>query len=847
MAAGIAKFDKLLKKLILHTHEISEISGLSVTSAMYFKGEITSNFDSSLIVGLTNGWVYTINNISGVEDTATGQTFNNKEEIAWNGTNWTILGSNISQSKIVYVGKHGSDVNTGDRASSAMATIQAAYNYAVLQTPAEGSYWNIIILDGGEYTENLTFTNGYINVFGPNSKITGTHSISGAKTNFVIDHLKLTGTTGLDFSSGDLKLFTNKIEVFAGVTNGIVNSGTGTLFLSSKDISLPSNLTGGGIINSSTGKTIIEIDNANVNLNSPLINASAGSIFGNVKRITESASGTGIKLTGSAAAYLNIQYNAATAAYNCADTSVLYYRYLYFTGTETFTGTTLRLSGPEHNNRYDLQGGTTGEFYHLIQNEHDLVEQLNDDIIWVWDTGANDDIGNAIAASSPGDKIYVLPGNYTETTNWFKDGLDIFLFRGASITATTKLIYQEDYTDYDVSVRGYGDFSINTNLVEMYNDGGGSIYFQCNDITYTGVSAINLFTCESFGDVNILFSNGSGKGLANINGVANNAEIKFNSFTGADINTINCVGVSSDFIIEGNIILSTNHTALIASSCDGNGVFIGNIQATAGTCISVSGSGNRYFTSNGSLSGNASLTTNVINIDGSNIFYTHNGIIENGILRGNFSSGTYGHVTINGNMYNVSTLMIQLGTDLHLSNMMINGNCFNYTSEVGGSSTGKIIINGNVNFSSSGVIYGITHIVGHCSGSAIDIHGTLMLSSGNHKADVSADALLKVNDGGKLILDNFNIENEGTGAGTFCIQGTGAGASNLVIIGDNSLVVDGSVSNSLEIENGHTMTVENRGTIWSNKDKLLTGTGAYNELLVGAGSFIANTNISKLY
>ena len=72
-------------------------SGGAGTDAQIYKGAITADFDSSTIAGLDTGWTYTINNPAGVTDSNTGQSFQNKDEITWNGTDWTIVGQDDDQ------------------------------------------------------------------------------------------------------------------------------------------------------------------------------------------------------------------------------------------------------------------------------------------------------------------------------------------------------------------------------------------------------------------------------------------------------------------------------------------------------------------------------------------------------------------------------------------------------------------------------------------------------------------------------------------------------------------------------------------------------------------------------
>jgi len=71
----------------------------SLTNSMIFKGSITLNSDFPTSAAVDNGWTYTIT--ADVTDndgskTNTGQSFQTDDEITWNGSNWTILGMEVS-------------------------------------------------------------------------------------------------------------------------------------------------------------------------------------------------------------------------------------------------------------------------------------------------------------------------------------------------------------------------------------------------------------------------------------------------------------------------------------------------------------------------------------------------------------------------------------------------------------------------------------------------------------------------------------------------------------------------------------------------------------------------------
>ena len=72
----------------------------TITSPFLFKGEIAANTDFPLVAAVQTGWLYTITadvtDNAGVTYTNSGQVFLAGQEIAWNGTNWTVVGDALT-------------------------------------------------------------------------------------------------------------------------------------------------------------------------------------------------------------------------------------------------------------------------------------------------------------------------------------------------------------------------------------------------------------------------------------------------------------------------------------------------------------------------------------------------------------------------------------------------------------------------------------------------------------------------------------------------------------------------------------------------------------------------------
>lgn len=105
----------------------------------------------------------------------------------------------LVESNAVYVSKAGSDSNTGLNISQAKLTIGAAITAAGTLSPGPSSRVQVRIVDGGEYTENIT-TSQYIDVLGPSAEIVGKVTVGTASrvcllnvTNSGDDAVEVTG------------------------------------------------------------------------------------------------------------------------------------------------------------------------------------------------------------------------------------------------------------------------------------------------------------------------------------------------------------------------------------------------------------------------------------------------------------------------------------------------------------------------------------------------------------------------------------------------------------------------------------------------------------------------------
>lgn len=85
--------------------------------------------------------------------------------------NYTVL---PNQQQILYVGKHGNDLNSGLNIEQAVLTFGQALILANALVPSPNNQVTVICLDSGIYQESITIPSSYIHIFAPNAIIQGT-------------------------------------------------------------------------------------------------------------------------------------------------------------------------------------------------------------------------------------------------------------------------------------------------------------------------------------------------------------------------------------------------------------------------------------------------------------------------------------------------------------------------------------------------------------------------------------------------------------------------------------------------------------------------------------------------
>ncbi len=192
----------------------------------------------------------------------------------------------VPQENIYYVGKHGSDSNTGTSVGAAVLTIGQALTLANGQTPGPSNGFVIYITDGGVYAENPA-VGAYITLFGPGAVIMGNVTCAGNAGVIVLLVLATSGVAFTKTTDSGTALFRTSYCRASGSADGIVVD-NGELIC---DIATLNTANGDAITNS----------------------GSASHIHGTISKVAVSGSGIGIVSTG-ASAELSLYISEITGA-----------------------------------------------------------------------------------------------------------------------------------------------------------------------------------------------------------------------------------------------------------------------------------------------------------------------------------------------------------------------------------------------------------------------------------------------------------------------------------------------------------------------------------------------------
>jgi len=139
--------------------------------------------------------------------------------------------ADLSQEQFFCVGKAGNDSNNGKSENECLLTIGAAIAKAAAQLPTFGNQFNIRIIDGGLYSENITIPE-FVHVTGPGARIEGTVTTNAVNpSSLLIGELAtpVGGAPALVLNTAAASQFSLRIISRLDVENGPGISGTGAL------------------------------------------------------------------------------------------------------------------------------------------------------------------------------------------------------------------------------------------------------------------------------------------------------------------------------------------------------------------------------------------------------------------------------------------------------------------------------------------------------------------------------------------------------------------------------------------------------------------------------------------
>lgn len=251
--------------------------------------------------------------------------------------------------QIIYVGKHGSDLNDGSSMARAKLTIGAAVTAAQAGTPAADNRYVIYAEDAGIYEEDIELTS-WINLWMPSAKLTGQgvaaqaillhdetgiqlHEVEAPDGQNVI--VKSSTSDGWSFVDVD------EINVGAGAL-GVINLGLagGVLVVHSQEVYVGSGSIGIGDASDNVGHTHVTIEDiymqgANA---TAMARIGTGDLVGRVCHIREEGAGvgtgTGLNVLGGEMD-LSVQELVADVAYTVAGTAGLRIEVQEISGTQT--------------------------------------------------------------------------------------------------------------------------------------------------------------------------------------------------------------------------------------------------------------------------------------------------------------------------------------------------------------------------------------------------------------------------------------------------------------------------------------------------------------------------------
>ena len=242
--------------------------------------------------------------------------------------NWEALPApgDVDRTQIVYVGKHGSDANSGLRPTIPKLTIGAAITTASGLSPTTSNRITVKVLDGGTYTESFTVPSWVtLEAFG--ATLEGTVTLSDDSEVIAREIVKTTSGIAVSKPAGTGSAYASADVIRAdGTADAVVNGAvTSVMIVHARQVFVED---GTAILDNSTGPGHIHLDVEDLYVSgtgTAIDRASnTGAIQGRVSHILDigAGTGTGIDIT-TGNVNLNVGTIDITTAWNVAGAGTL--------------------------------------------------------------------------------------------------------------------------------------------------------------------------------------------------------------------------------------------------------------------------------------------------------------------------------------------------------------------------------------------------------------------------------------------------------------------------------------------------------------------------------------------
>jgi hypothetical protein len=198
-----------------------------------------------------------------------------------------------NQQNVIYVGKHGSDLNNGLKIEAAKLTFDAALILAASMVPAVNNRVAIICLDAGIYVEAIGIP-PFVVVYAPNATLVGNLVLADESSATFGQVATASGVAVEKAGTLGVAYFESQVIALGATAIGFLNGGAGsTLVCRWKEMSVSG---GFGIGDLTTAQGHTHVDGEDIYLDGDgyaMAHTGSGSIVGRISHILERGAGIG--------------------------------------------------------------------------------------------------------------------------------------------------------------------------------------------------------------------------------------------------------------------------------------------------------------------------------------------------------------------------------------------------------------------------------------------------------------------------------------------------------------------------------------------------------------------------